>query len=407
MHIPQPSLPPPRVASGPVAWLRDNLFNSWLNGIISTAAIIFSAWAFYSLVTWILLAQGWQIVWNNARVLSLFRYPSELAWRPVLCVILIMGLFGLSASIAKGGVGRILRQSFYWLLGVIVFTAIIAFFFWESVRFYWLAAVVIALLGFFIGKAIPRLSKALPWMWGSIWFVCVIILAGLPFGQGMFFQGVASDLWGGILLSFFLSVTGIVVSFPLGIALALGRNSKLPIIKWFCVTYIEVIRGAPLVTWLFMASLILPLMLGGLNIPAVIRAQVAIILFSAAYMAENVRGGLQALPKGQPEAAHALGLTPWDSTMRIILPQALRAVIPAIVGLFIGLFKDTTLVTVVGLSDLFATAQKVSNQPEALGVTGGIVRELFIMMAVFFWFFCYRMSVASKQLEQELGLGTR
>jgi general L-amino acid transport system permease protein len=171
--------------------------------------------------------------------------------------------------------------------------------------------------------------------------------------------------------------------------------------------YIEVIRGAPLVTWLFMASLILPLMLGGMNILALIRAQVAIILFAAAYMAENVRGGLQAVPKGQVEASRALGLSSLDTVRRIVLPQALRAVIPAIVGLFIGLFKDTSLVTIVGLSDLFETARKVSNQPETTQITGGVVRELFIVMSLFYWFFSYRMSVASKQLEKQLGLGTR
>jgi general L-amino acid transport system permease protein len=272
----------------------------------------------------------------------------------------------------------------------------------------WLYVALFALAGFGIGRTLPSLAKYLGWAWGASWFVAIFILSGFgPSVASNPFRPVDSRLWGGILLSFFLSITGITLSFPLGIALALGRQSKLPVIKWVCTVYIEIIRGAPLVTWLFMASLILPLMLGGITPPAVVRATVAIILFAAAYMAENVRGGLQSLPKGQYEAARALGLSAWDTTFRIILPQALRAVIPAIVGLFIGLFKDTSLVTIVGLSDLFETARKVSNQPETLGIPGGVTRELFIVMALFYWFFSYRMSVASKQLEKQLGLGTR
>src|SRR5690606_3892999 len=203
--------------------------------------------------------------------------------------------------------------------------------------------------------------------------------------------------------------TGIIPSFPLGIALALGRSSKLPAIKYFCIGFIEVVRGAPLIMWLFIASLLLPLILNvdANSLPAILRAYVAITLFSAAYMAENVRGGLQAVPRGQSEAARALGLSGWETTRLIVLPQALRAVIPAIVGQSIGLFKDTSLVFIVGLVDFFKVADLVSVQPASLQVTGGVKLEVFLFIALIYFFFAYRMSIASRQLEKELGVGER
>lgn len=403
-----PSLPPPQPTSGAGAWLRRNLFNGIGNSIISIVTGIVVLWAGFSLLDWIFTEARWQLVWNNLRLLSLFTYPVELVWRPMLCVVLIMTLFGVSAGISGEGAGFIVRRAFFWLAGLVAVITLVALFNWESVRWLWLASSVGAAAGFFLGRAMPQLSRFLAAAWVIAWFLCLLFLLGIGGEDANHpFSSINSNFLGGIALSLLLSITGIVVSYPLGIALALGRESKFPIIKGFCIIYIEIIRGAPLVAWLFIASVFLPLAVTGFNPSGLARAQVAIILFAAAYMAENVRGGLQALPKGQSEAAHALGLTPWDSTRLIILPQALRAVIPPIVGLFIGLFKDTTLVTVVALSDVFATAQKVAQQPEALLFSGGIVRELFVFMAIFFWFFTYRMSVASRQLEDQLGLGTR
>jgi general L-amino acid transport system permease protein len=459
------SLKPPKRNIGFAGWLRENLFSNWWNSLISIVSIVFIVWAVFSIIAWVFNADGWHVVRNNLRLLSVFTYPPALVWRPFACAMLLMFLFGMSAGVAKQGAGLIIRQAFYWFFGLVVALMILSIVLYAtaptravpaptptetaatpeaetpeaattdttlstteeatpdlnivttsqrsplsagSAPFLWLYVALFALFGFALGRVFPGVAKRLGWLWGASWFVAIFILSGFgPNDSSNPFRPVDSKLWGGILLSFFLSITGIVLSFPLGIALALGRQSKLPVIKWVCTVYIEIIRGAPLVTWLFMASLILPLMLGGITPPAVVRATVAIILFAAAYMAENVRGGLQALPKGQYEAARALGLNAFDTTFRIILPQALRAVIPAIVGLFIGLFKDTSLVTIVGLSDLFETARKVSNQPETLGIPGGVTRELFIVMALFYWFFSYRMSVASKQLEKQLGLGTR
>ncbi|MCA9837522.1 MAG: amino acid ABC transporter permease [Trueperaceae bacterium] len=405
----QPALPPPVRETGTLAWMRRNLFSNLWNALISVVALVVIAWGVLSLLNWMVFAANWDRVWANLRLMSIFRYPIELVWRPMASVMIVIFLFGMSAGLSKDGTGRIVRSAYNWMMGFVGFITLVALFAFPSVRFLWIAVVVLGVAGFWLARAVPVLAKALPWLWIASWFVSLFFLLGVG-GNGNNPTGlefVPPNLWGGIILTFFFSVTGIVLCFPLGIALALGRQSKLPAIKYFCIFYIEIIRGAPLITWLFTASLLLPLFLGGIRPEAIIRAQVAIVLFAAAYMAENVRGGLQALPKGQREAAHALGLTPWDSMRLIILPQALRSVIPAIVGLFIGLFKDTSLITIVGLFDLFAVALKVATQPESKLIAGGIVRELFIFMAIFYWFFCFRMSVASRQLEQELGLGTR
>jgi general L-amino acid transport system permease protein len=216
---------------------------------------------------------------------------------------------------------------------------------------------------------------------------------------------VESSLWGGLLLTFLLAIVGIVASFPIGILLALGRWSSLPVVKLFCTLFIEIVRGVPLVTILFMASIILPLFLPeDLRIDRVLRAMLGMTLFAAAYMAENVRGGLQAVPPGQIEAAKAVGFNGLQTMSFIVLPQALRAVIPAIVGQFIALFMDTTLAIIVGLVELLAVGRAVlTSNPEWL------LRdmEVYLFIAAVFWIFTYSMSYASRQLETALGVGKR
>jgi general L-amino acid transport system permease protein len=196
----------------------------------------------------------------------------------------------------------------------------------------------------------------------------------------------------------------IVVSFPLGVALALGRRSTLPAVRWVSTAYIEAVRGVPLVTILFMASVMFPLLLPGhLRIDKVARAMLALVLFSAAYLAENVRGGLQAIPRGQYDAARALGLGNALTMGLVVLPQALRIVIPPIVGQFIGLFKDTSLVAVIGLLDLFEIGRSILSNPDWLGLR----TEIYIFIAAVYWIFSYSMSRASRRLEARLGAGTR
>lgn len=404
-----PSRRPPQAASGALVWLRTNLFGSTVDAIVSLIGIAVIGWAIFGLAGWMFGGAYWQQLWDNLKLFAVYRYPTDLLWRPFAIVALIMALLGLNAGVGRAMQGMVIvRGVFWWFYALVAVLAVIGLAFWPSVRFGWAAGAVAGLAGFGIGLGVPKVGQALPWLWSASVIAAFVLLNGV-FDEGPL-QVVHSRQWGGFLLTMVLSVVGIVVSFPLGIALALGRRSKLPIIKVTSIGFIEIIRGAPLITWLFIASLLVPLLLGISDpdrISALARALVAVTLFSAAYMAENVRGGLQAVPKGQSEAARALGLSAWQTTFLIVLPQALRAVIPAIVGQAIGLFKDTSLVFIVGLFDFFNVADVVANQPASLVVPGGIRLELSLFLAFIYWFFAFRMSVASRQLEKQLGVGTR
>jgi general L-amino acid transport system permease protein len=230
-----------------------------------------------------------------------------------------------------------------------------------------------------------------------------ILLRGFS-EESTFLPLVSEDLWSGLLLTLVLAIIGIVASFPLGVLLALGRRSKLPAVKVLCTMYIETIRGVPLISVLFMSQLMLPLFLPPeIRLGTVMRALTGMTLFSAAYTAENVRGGLAAIPIGQYEAARAVGLNEALVMGLIVLPQALRAVIPAIVGQFISLFKDTTLVVIVGLLDILGIAKAVTGQKEFIGLH----KEVYAFAALIFFICCYTMSYASRRLEQTLGVGER
>jgi general L-amino acid transport system permease protein len=236
------------------------------------------------------------------------------------------------------------------------------------------------------------------------WFVLsLVLLAG--FQEVAWLPKVETNLWGGLLLTFLLALVGIVASLPLGILLALGRQSKLPVLKVFCIGFIEMVRGVPLVTILFMASIILPLFLpDNIRIDRVLRALIGITLFGAAYMAENIRGGLQAIPRGQWEAAEAVGLNGIQTMGLIVLPQALRLVLPAIIGQFIALFMDTTLAIIVGLLELLAVGRAImeSNVEWKL-----LNMEVYLFIAVVFWVFNYAVSYIGRRLEVALGVGKR
>jgi general L-amino acid transport system permease protein len=237
------------------------------------------------------------------------------------------------------------------------------------------------------------------------WLVSLPLSFGLISGFGDTpLPSVSTNLWGGLLLTVLIALVGILLSFPLGVVLALGRRSQLPVVRILSTGYIELIRGVPLVTILFMADIILPLFLPGeWRLDRVARAMGGVTLFSAAYVAENVRGGLQAIPTGQIEASQALGLSGFQTNLYIVLPQALRAVIPANVGLFISLLKDTTLVTIIGLLELLGISRAVLAQSESFGAQ----MEVYVFIAVVFFILCYAMSQASYRLERQLGVGTR
>jgi len=399
------SRPAPVATRGIGAWLRNNLFSSPLNGLLTLVTGVIVAFAVYNMLVFILVDGSWAQLWRNMKLFGVYRYPTDLLWRPLTIAALLMGLLG----VMSGASGRrsIVSGAFFAFQGLVGLLAVVAIIFWPSVRVLWPMVLVAGFGGYLLGARAPRVVRYLPWAWVVWLFAGLALLYGVVPGSGLL-RIVPSRDWGGFLLTLVL-FTGLVPSFPLGIALALGRTSKMPAIKYFCIGFIEVVRGAPLIMWLFIASLLLPLILNvdANSLPAILRAYVAITLFSAAYMAENVRGGLQAVPLGQGEAARSLGLSAWQTTQLIVLPQALRAVIPAIVGQSIGLFKDTSLVFIVGLIDFFKVADLVSVQPQSLQVTGGVKLEVFLFIASIYFFFAYRMSMASRQLERELGVGER
>lgn len=236
--------------------------------------------------------------------------------------------------------------------------------------------------------------------------ICALLIGALSAyvllrGYEPFITLISTDVWGGFFLSVFLTAGGIIGAFPLAILLAMGRQSHLPIIKTLCVGFIEIIRGVPLISVLFMASFMLPLFLPeGVSFDKLMRALVGILIFQAAYLAEVIRGGLNGIPKGQVEAAQSLGLSYWQLMAYIILPQALRMVIPGIVNTFIALFKDTTLVMIIGLLDFLGIVQSAITDPKWIGSA----LEAYVFCAFVYWICCFSMSLYSKHLERKLGV---
>jgi general L-amino acid transport system permease protein len=237
-----------------------------------------------------------------------------------------------------------------------------------------------------------------------IWLGALTAIGILMWGGVLGLSFVPQERWGGLAVTLILATFGLAFGFPLGVVVALGRRSHLPAIKAICVIYVELIRGVPLVSLLFMARVMFPLFLpDGINIDKLLRAQVAIILFAGAYLAEVVRGGLQALPNGQAEGADALGLSYWQKTGLIVLPQALRLVIPPLVNTFIGFFKDTSLVLIIGIFDLLTAAKTAIIEPAWQGFS----LEVYIVVGLIYFAFCFAMSRYSQRLEIELNRSTR
>lgn len=398
---------PPVLRRGAMGWLRANLFSSWGNALASVVTVVALVYLAGELLLWMFSQAHWGPVWANLKLFAVYRYPSELLWRPFAASAVVLLLLGATAGAGRRSGVSIAGGVFWWFFSLAAALTLVGLAAWPVARWGWMAVALAGLMGYGAGRIRPGLGRALPWSWGASLLVVVALLNG--FGADGALRSVSTKEWGGFMLTLILSIVGIAISFPLGIALALGRRSRLPVIRAVCVGFIEIVRGAPLIMWLFIASLMVPLVLdvSPSAVGPLSRAMVAVTLFSAAYMAENVRGGLQAVPKGQYEAAQALGLSGWQRTRLIVLPQALRAVIPAIVGQAIALFKDTSLVFIVGLFDFFNVGNIVANQNASLLIPGGVRLELSLFLAVVYWFFAYRMSVASQQLERQLGVGER
>ncbi len=393
------ALPPPRTIAGPREWLHRNLFSSLPNSLVTGLVAGLLLVAAFQLGEWALTEARWDVVTRNMRLFLVGQYPADQAWRLWLSLLLLSVLTGLSAPTF----GRTTRAL---AISLSAFNLMLAVFLAVSPPGYvpalaLLANAALVWVGIVVARVIRLPRRALVVAWAASLPVTWVLLNGIA---GTALPTVSSHLWGGLLLTILLAAVGIIVSFPLGVLLALGRRSSMPAVRLVSTGYIELIRAVPLVTILFMADIMLPFFLPGeVRIERVTRAMGGIILFSAAYVAENVRGGLQAIPTGQLDAAHALGLSTIQTNRFIVLPQALRSVIPANVGLFISLLKDTTLVSIIGLAELLGIGQAILAQPESLGAH----LEVFAFVGVIFFVLCYAMSQASYRLERQLGVGVR
>lgn len=349
----------PSSTKGVTFWIRENLFSTPLNVALTLLGVMILFWIVPPFVKWAYINANfagttredcvsggacWVFIRMKIDMFMYGFYPSELRWR----VNSVYGLF------------FVLIAAFKYLKSPLVKIAL---------------AHVYFVVGFFL-------------------------VHGGFFGM----EAVPTDKWGGLMLTIMVAAVGIVAAFPIGVLLALGRASHLPIIKSISVTYIEFIRGVPLITILFMSSIILPLFFPeGMSFDKLLRALIGIAMFEAAYIAENIRGGLQSIPKGQYEAADAIGLSYWQKMFLVILPQALKVAIPNLVGVSIALFQDTTLVLIIGLFDLLAMVRLSAADSYWLGYE----TEGYVFVTFIFWFFCYSMSNFSQKLEKRFNTNLR
>ncbi|MCE2594859.1 amino acid ABC transporter permease [Motilimonas cestriensis] len=343
--------PAPINNRGLVFWLRKNLFSDIKNSLLSLFCIYFLFITVPPALDWLIFSATWSgsqedIVKDGARWIFIIEkfdqfiygfYPENLHWRP---------LFVAALTVAFVASVKLLNNIKLKIVIILLYP-----------------------------------------------FVSIVFIHGGLFGL----ETVETNKWGGLMLTVIVAAVGIIASFPIGILLALGRQSNMPIVKTLCVGFIEFVRGVPLITILFMASVVLPLFFhDGIDFDKLLRALIGITLFQAAYIAEVVRGGLQAIPKGQYEASESLGLSYWQGMILIILPQALKISIPNLVGSFISLFKDTTLVLIIGLFDILAMVTLTNSDSNWLGYEV----EGYVFVTFIYWIFCFSMSQYSKSVER-------
>ena len=389
---------PPKSSIGVLPWVKENLFSTWYNSLLTIIALGFVFFLLKGILVWAFTDANWGVIPANLQLFAIGAYPKAQVWRVWIVLYTVCALAGLSGGIWGGLVLRFAVS--IGGFGIICALLPMSTLGWTT-RGWILGGVALLVAFLFFGirsrDLLPRIRRwvlagwilSFPWM--------LVMLRG--FGE----NAVLTTNWGGLLLTLILAAAGICFCFPLGVLLALGRRSTLPAVKWVSTAYIETVRGVPLVAILFMAQIVIPIFMpDNIRLDKVLRAMLGITLFSAAYMAENVRGGLQAIPRGQFEAAQAVGLNYPGMMLFIVLPQALRSVIPAIVGQFIALFKDTSLVTIVGLLDLLGIAKTVIANPDWLGLQA----EVYIFVAVIYFVFSYSMSYVSQKIEESLGVGT-
>ena len=400
-------LKPPVITTGPIGWIRANLFSTRFNALLTVVTIALLYLLLRPALTWLFFDAEWAAVTSNLKLFAVGQYPLDEMWRVGVVVLIVSLLAGLSWRVWSG-VARTFARAAGVIFVAMAFVPLSLDSLGVEPRLWILANPFVIGLGYLLARVINVPPGRLVISWAAAFVLVLILLRGFGWMPGL--PEVRTTQLGGLMLTILLSVVGIVASFPLGVLLALGRRSSLPAVSMFCTLFIELIRGVPLITLLFMTQIILPLVLPQDTFldfivrDRVMRAFVAITVFSAAYMAENVRGGLQAVPLGQIDAAKALGLNGFNVTVFIVLPQALRAVIPAIVGQLITLLKDTSLVAIVALLDIVGIGRSI-----ILGNVEwrGSQREVYLFLAAVFWVFTYSMSYASRKLEEALGVGRR
>ncbi|MDJ0580642.1 amino acid ABC transporter permease [Crocosphaera sp.] len=380
-----------------INWIKKNLFSNWFNSLLTLVSLVFIFWVGSSLISWAIFQAQWGVITANLRLFFVGQYPVSLLWRAWTSLAIIFSLIGFSWGLIThyNNLFNPIILIFLGFISVILALLAIPISLVSSAKLLVILIlfVTFAIMGQKISRKLPDFSNWLSLIWGLTFFFLLGLLQG-----AFFLRPVRLDDFSGLILTLFVAIISIVLSFPFGVLLALGRQSALPFIRWLSIAYIELIRGLPLIGILFMAQVMLPLILPqDMRIQRVIRAIAGFTLFSAAYLAENVRGGLQSVPKGQTEAAKALGLNGFFVLIFVVLPQALRVVIPTIVGQFISLFKDTSLLAIVGLVDLLGISQSILANPKFIGRYG----EVYIFVAAIYWLFCYSMSLLSRRLENK------
>jgi general L-amino acid transport system permease protein len=405
-EVPPPLPPAPggRLRDDPRGWARANLFSSLGSALATVVFGLLLAYVAFRATRYVLFTGRWDVVRSGLTSIMVgLDYPRDTAslTRPWIAGYLGAVMGGVATGVARRRRAASWRSTVRpWVPIAIVGVVAVSLTGTIVPKLAALGAAAVLVAAAVVGARLPERLTRRQWV---LHVALAITIALLLTGA----QVNAWEKWGGFLLALYVSVLGIVFSFPFGVVLALGRRSNLPVARALSTIWIELIRGVPLITLLFAGDLALRFFFPpGAAVPGrVMRATIMVILFSSAYLAEIVRGGLQAVPAGQLEAARALSLGRFTTLRRIVLPQALRAVIPAIVGQFISLFKDTSLLTIIGLKELIGVADTVASQPEFRNQ--GLLPEILCFVGLLFWVCCYSMSKASQRLESRMGVGVR
>lgn len=381
-------------------WVRANLFGSPLDAALTLIA----AWAVVALIAKGLLpalALDWTVIGVNLKLMMTGSYPTEELWRIWLAALYAAFAGGVSFGLASGrprALGLILAG-----LGLLLLSPL-----GSTPKAWVVAAIALTVGGFILARALGKYRgrKAAAALVAGLWLaylpVAFFLARGCTGLEGLL-PVVETNHWGGLLLTLMVALTSIALSFPLGLALALGRRSTLPLVKAASVFFIETVRGVPLITILFIAYLIVPLALPpALNPSVFIRAMIGVVAFHAAYMAENFRGGLQGIPRTQYEAAASLGLGKGKTMLLVVLPQVLKRMIPVLVGSFTGALKDTSLVSIIGLLDMIGISSAIASNPEYMDASP----QVLLFMAAIYFALCYGISGASGALERRLSAGS-